>query len=219
MLETVGLRKEFYLGKEVIKAVDGVDLKIEKGEFLCIVGPSGCGKTTLLGLLGGLERPTEGEVILDGKKYSECNENLLSEMRRRKIGFVFQFLNLLPNLTAYENIILPMKLIKKGDAREKTKELLNLVGLSDRAKHKPSELSGGEQQRVAIVRALANDPDFILVDEPTGDLDTKTGKKIIDLLGKLNREKNQSFVVVSHDVKFKRYANRILKMKDGRIEG
>jgi len=209
------------MGKVVVSALRGVSLKIEKGEFVAILGPSGSGKSTLLHVLGGLDRPDEGEVLIDGISLYKLNDNRLADVRLRKIGFVFQFFNLLPRLTSLRNVELPLTLADVSD-RESTKkasEMLELVGLGDRVAHRPTELSGGEQQRVAIARALINDPKIVLADEPTGNLDTTTGGEIVHLMWRLNKEKGQTFVVVTHDPSVAENADRILFLKDGLIQG
>lgn len=219
ILTAADLTKVFLVGAGV-RAVDGISLRVYAEEFLLITGPSGCGKSTLLNLLGGLDRPTFGEVTLDGQPYSELNENGLALMRRTKVGFVFQFFNLLADLTARENVQLPMRLIglESGRADERCRSLLASVGLDQRIDHYPHELSGGEQQRVAVARALANEPAVVLADEPTGNLDSRSGAEVMDLFRRLNSERGQTFVVVSHDVAARDYASRIIHMRDGAIE-
>ncbi|MEM2459085.1 MAG: ABC transporter ATP-binding protein, partial [Candidatus Bathyarchaeia archaeon] len=192
-----------------------------EGEFLAVLGPSGSGKSTLLHLIGCLDRPDEGEIILDGKNVLRLSDDELAELRLKRIGFIFQFFNLLPRLTALENVELPLMLarVPEREAREKAKKLLELVGLGGRLNHRPSELSGGEQQRVAIARALVNDPKLVLADEPTGNLDTKSGWDIVNLMRKLNEEMNQTFIVVTHDQKVAEVADRIIYLRDGLVEG
>ncbi len=213
------LTKIFLVGAGV-RAVDGISMRIYPGEFVLLTGPSGCGKSTLLNLLGGLDRPTFGEVMLQDQRYSDLNENSLARMRRTKVGFVFQFFNLLPDLTAKENVELPMRLIGLDvrEAQRRCQDLLESVGLSDRMDHYPHELSGGEQQRVAVARALANEPEVVLADEPTGNLDTHSSAEVMDLFRRLNEESGQTFVVVSHDDAARNYASRIVYMRDGAIE-
>jgi putative ABC transport system ATP-binding protein len=183
------------------------------------MGPSGSGKSTLLALLGGLDRPQSGDVILGGERYSKLSENGLAKIRRNKVGFVFQFFNLIPHLTALENVMLPMRFgtLSKRQMEDRARDLLSIVGLSGRQQHKPMELSGGEQQRVAIARALANEPDIVLADEPTGNLDSKTSQEIGEIFHNLNREKGQTFVVVSHDPSLSKWAHRVIHVLDGRI--
>ncbi|NIR86212.1 ABC transporter ATP-binding protein, partial [Candidatus Bathyarchaeota archaeon] len=204
-----------------VPALQGVTFDVAKGEFVAIFGPSGSGKSTLLHVLGGLDRPDEGEVLVDRISFSTLNANELAEVRLRKIGFVFQFFNLLPRLTALRNVELPLALadLPEKECIEKAREVLRLVGLEDRMNHRPSELSGGEQQRVAIARALINDPKIVLADEPTGNLDTTTGWEIVQLMKRLNEEKAQTFVVVTHDPSIAENADRILYLKDGLIAG
>jgi putative ABC transport system ATP-binding protein len=212
------LTKRFLAGDGVL-AVDNVDLSVEKGEFVAISGASGSGKTTLLNLLGGIDRPTYGEVILDNRKYSRLSESGLARLRRTKLGFVFQFFNLLTDLSAEENVALPMRLVglQPSLIRQKSSDLLREVGVEGRASHTPYELSGGEQQRVAIARALANDPLVVLADEPTGNLDSNNARAIIQLFKRLNREKGQTFIVVSHDPHVAEAAHRVVNLVDGRI--
>jgi len=221
ILEVRDVKKSYRMGKVLVPALCGVSFDVEKGEFLTIFGPSGSGKSTLLHLIGGLDRPEEGEIVIDGSNILEMNDNKLAELRLTKIGFVFQFFNLLPRLTALKNVELPLTIVgmTEKEALEKAKEMLALVGLEARMNHRPSELSGGEQQRVAMARALINNPKIVLADEPTGNLDTKTGWEIVQLMKKLNEEKNQTFVVVTHDPHIAETADRIIHLKDGLIEG
>jgi len=218
ILRTVNLSKSYFLG-ETIYAVNDVSLAIEPKEFVVIVGPSGCGKTTLLSLLGGLDRPNSGEVLLEGQSYSGLSENGLAQLRRNHIGFVFQFFNLISHLSAMENVMLPMRFGRQPRRviRDRAGELLDMVGLSQRANHLPLQMSGGEQQRVAIARALANSPAVILADEPTGNLDSKTKTEMAELFLRLNEDFAQTFVVVSHDEGFSRYAHRVIHMQDGQL--
>ncbi|MBS7657117.1 ABC transporter ATP-binding protein [Candidatus Bathyarchaeota archaeon] len=206
------------LGKVPVNALRGVNLEVESGDFMAIVGPSGSGKSTLLNLIGALDRPTEGKVIIDGVDVSTLNDDQLAELRRR-IGFVFQFFNLIPRLTASENVELPLAIagINKRQRKEKTVELLKAVGLSERANHNPTELSGGEQQRVAIARALANDPRFLLLDEPTGNIDSKTADMLISLLKKLNEERGVTIIMITHDPNIAKQAKHIVRILDGKI--
>jgi putative ABC transport system ATP-binding protein len=213
------LHKTYLLGTTAVAALRGVDLKIDEGDFVDIMGPSGSGKTTLLNLIGGLDTPTRGKIFLEGRNISMLNDNDLAEIRKERIGFVFQFYNLLPQMTALENIMVPLhfsgKLSRRGK-RKKALDLLRLVGLEERAHHTPSELSGGEQQRVAIARAFSNDPALIILDEPTGDLDSKTGVMVLNLLRDLNR-KGATFVAVSHDAAVSEFATRVFHMRDGKL--
>src|SRR6056297_2850301 len=213
------VHKTYLLGTTAVPALRGVDVKIKAGEFICLMGPSGCGKTTLLNLTGGLDYPTRGHIYLDGRDMSRLNENQLADLRRDNIGYVFQFYNLLPLLTAVENVMIPLHFqgtLSKRARKRKAMELLKLVKLDERADHTPSELSGGEQQRVAIARAFANDPEVVLLDEPTGDLDSKTGIEILNLLRDLNR-KGATFIAATHDAAVTEYCSRIVHIRDGKI--
>lgn len=209
------------MGNVEVPALGGVNLEVRRGEFIVILGVSGSGKSTLLQLLGGLDRPTQGRVLVEGQDLSQLSDNQLAEVRLRKIGFVFQFFNLMPQLTAQANVELPLYIAevpaKKSEAR--AQELLTMVGLAERTTHRPSELSGGEQQRVAIARALANDPKIILADEPTGNLDTANGAEVIQLLRKINQTQGQTVIVVGHDLRLTTVADRIIEMRDGRFVG
>ncbi len=211
--------KIFLVGAGV-RAVDDLSMEVSEGEFLLITGPSGCGKSTLLSLLGGLDRPTYGDVYLRGQSYGELNENGLARLRRTEIGFVFQFFNLLNDLTARENVQLPMRLIgmSPGEMADRSEMLLSQVGLEERMEHYPYELSGGEQQRVAVARALANEPAVVLADEPTGNLDSKNSSEVMNMFTSLNKEIGQTFVIVSHDETAINYAARRIYMRDGAIE-
>jgi len=214
-----GLHKTYLMGANAVSALRGVDLQIKPGEFVGLMGPSGCGKTTLLNLIGGLDYPSKGKIYLDGINIAALNENQLADLRRDKIGYVFQFYNLLPLLTAIENVMIPMHFqgkLSKRAKRMKAMELLRLVKLDDRADHTPSELSGGEQQRVAIARAFANNPSIVLLDEPTGDLDSKTGIEILNLLRDLNR-KGATFISATHDAAVSEYTSRVVHVLDGKI--
>ncbi|MEA1994422.1 MAG: ABC transporter ATP-binding protein [Euryarchaeota archaeon] len=219
MMKTKNLTKIFTMGKEKIYAVNEVDLEIYEGEILVILGASGSGKTTLLSLLGGLDRPSNGHIYFKKNNFSSFSEDKLAKLRRKEIGFIFQFYNLLEGFSAFENIKIPMNLVKtpREEAKEKAWDLLEAVGLKERAYHNSSELSGGEQQRVAIARALANNPAIIFADEPTGNLDSKTGAQILRLIKKLNEDNGQTFVIVTHDTSITEIADRVLQMKDGRI--
>jgi len=213
------LHKTYLLGTTAVAALRGVDLTIDKGDFIDIMGPSGSGKTTLLNLIGGLDTPTRGKIFLEGKNIATLKDNDLADIRRENIGFVFQFYNLLPQMTALENVLVPLHFSGKLSRRGKRKrglDLLRLVELEDRAHHTPSELSGGEQQRVAIARAFANDPALCVLDEPTGDLDSKTGVMILNLLRDLNR-RGATFIAVSHDATVSEFANRVFHMRDGKL--
>ncbi len=212
--------KKYWLGKIEINALDVPSLEIERGAFIAFMGPSGSGKTTLLNIIGGLDTPTTGDVIIDGVNIARMRERDLAKFRRERMGFIFQFFNLIPTLTALENVELPMILqgnLPRKDIHERAKNLLELVGLGDRLHHKPMELSGGQQQRVAIARALANDPALILADEPTGNVDSATGMKIIQLMGWLNKTRGQTFIIVTHDPKVAAFAQKVLYIIDGKI--
>ena len=214
VLETRNLTKLY--GQ--LHALKGVNLRVRRGEFLSVMGPSGSGKTTLLNLMGALDRPTDGEVIVQGKALGELMD--IDAFRNRKIGFVFQFQNLIPTLTAIENVEVPMQesRISRGERRERAERALRSVGLGDRLDHKPNQLSGGERQRVAIARALANDPAFILADEPTGELDTETGRMIVELMKRINREQGKTFIIVTHNLEVAKRTDRVIHLRDGEIE-
>jgi len=221
VLETQNLVKKYYIGRKiVVPALRGIDLKVYEGEFVAIIGPSGSGKTTLLNMLGLLDRPTGGKIFIDGLDVSNLRDNQLSEIRLRKIGFIFQYYNLMPILTALENVELPMVLagVSRKKRIKQAKDLLKAVGLEKFVHHKPTEMSGGQQQRVAIARALANNPSIVLADEPTGNLDTKTSEEIIQLLRKINKEKGTTFVVVTHDPEVADNADRIFQIRDGLLK-
>ena len=210
----------YYEGESVrVEALRGIDIKIARGEIVVIMGPSGCGKTTLLNCLAGLDEPTKGNVIIDGKNLSDLTDDQKSEYRAQKMGFVFQTQNLLPILTVLENAQLPLLNIKitSGEAEKKTKKVLELVKLSDRIHHKPSELSGGETQRVAIARALINEPSIVWADEPTGNLDSENSHQIMKLLKSLNKKLNQTIVIVTHDLSIGKMSDRLIEMRNGKI--
>jgi len=218
IVEALNLRKVYMLGKVPVEALRGVNLKVEEGEFLSVLGPSGSGKSTLLNLIGALDKPTEGKIFIEGIDVSTLNDGQLADLRRR-IGFVFQFFNLIPRFTARQNVELPMAIagLGKEERRRRAEELLKVVGLADRMNHKPAELSGGEQQRVAIARALANNPRFLLMDEPTGNIDSKNAMEIIQLVKRLNQEKGITIIMVTHDQRLASEANRTVHMLDGLI--
>jgi putative ABC transport system ATP-binding protein len=218
IVEAINLKKTYMLGKVPVEALRGVNLKVETGDFVSILGPSGSGKSTMLNLIGALDKPTSGTLRIDGVDISTLNDNQLSDLRKR-VGFVFQFFNLIPRLTAKANVELPMSISDMGSAQRKKRaeDLLETVGLKDRINHKPAELSGGQQQRVAIARALANNPKFLLLDEPTGNIDSKTASEVISLIKKLNVENNVSIIMVTHDQHLAREAKRTVQMFDGII--
>lgn len=212
--------KEFQIGNTTTKVLKGVSLQVAKGEFVSIMGPSGSGKSTLLYILGGLDAPTDGSVRLNGVELSQMADENISRLRRRKIGFVFQFYNLIPNLNVEENIMLPLLLDGKRmrDYKEQLDQMLEIVGLSDRRRHTPRELSGGQQQRVAIARALVASPEILFADEPTGNLDSKTGAEIMRLLSDINRERGQTIIMVTHSQEAAQSSSRIITVRDGMIE-
>jgi putative ABC transport system ATP-binding protein len=218
VVEAIDVKKTYMLGKVPVEALRGVNLKVEAGDFIAILGPSGSGKSTMLNLIGALDKPTAGTLLIDGVDVSKLNDNQLAEIRL-KIGFVFQFFNLIPRLTAKDNVELSMSIanMSKEERKKRAIELLETVGLRDRVNHKPAELSGGQQQRVAIARALANDPKFLLLDEPTGNVDSKTASEVLALIKKLNTENKVSIIMVTHDQHLAREANRVVQMFDGEI--
>jgi putative ABC transport system ATP-binding protein len=225
----MGMKEEIFELKDVWKvycmkgvetnALRGVNVVIKKGEYAAILGPSGSGKSTLMHVMGCLDTPTKGRVFIEGREVSQMSDDELAKIRREKIGFVFQAYNLIPGLTAVENIALPMRFAGhgRGESQRRAKELLKRVGLKERMSHKPNEMSGGEQQRVAIARSMVNNPDVILADEPTGNLDTKSGREILELLESLHKNMGKTIVIVTHDIKLARRSPREIKMIDGRI--
>ena len=219
VLQADQVTKQYRMGDVIVNALERVDFQVEPGEFVAIMGPSGSGKSTLLHLLGGLDMTSSGEITLAEQSLSKLSDNEITLVRRRKVGFIFQFYNLVPTLTAEENIVLPL-LIDGRDLKKyqsKLDDLLRLVGLSDRRDHKPDQLSGGQQQRVAIARALVTDPDIVLADEPTGNLDSKSGKAILELLRRSCDERHHTIVMVTHDAYAASYADRVVFLKDGRL--
>jgi putative ABC transport system ATP-binding protein len=218
VVEAVDLKKTYMLGKVPVDALRGVNLKVESGAFLAILGPSGSGKSTLLNLIGALDKPSAGTLLIDGVDISKLNDSQLADLRR-KVGFVFQFFNLIPRFTAMGNVELSMSIadVNRAERRQRAEELLETVGLKDRVNHKPAELSGGQQQRVAIARALANNPKFLLLDEPTGNIDSKTAREIMTLIKKLNEEKGVTIIMVTHDQHLAREAKRVVQVFDGVI--
>jgi len=217
MIEVRGLKKSIRNGVRMVEILRGIDLTIPKGQFAAIMGASGSGKSTLLGLLAGLDTPSEGEVILDGVAISRLEEDQLAEVRGRRIGFVFQSYQLIPTLTALENVMLPYELNARGDARKKAEALLAAVGLQDRLQHYPVQLSGGEQQRVALARAFVLEPPIVLADEPTGNLDSANGQHVLELLGQRQRESETTLVLVTHDPQIAERADRRIVLKDGLV--
>lgn len=218
IIKTSDLKKSYTLGKIDVKALNGVDSSIGQGEFVAIMGPSGCGKSTYLNMIGMLDTPTSGSIYIDGNDVTKMNSSARAEYRLKHIGFIFQFFNLFMELTALENVMFPMMLNKQPGHKEKAKGLLNLVGLGDRLHHLPSELSGGQQQRVTIARSLANSPKILLADEPTGNLDTRSSIEIIELFRKLNKERGQTILMVTHSLEIGEKADRIIHFRDGKVE-
>ena len=218
------LQRVFKLGDTDVHALRGIDLEINKGEFIVILGPSGSGKTTLLNMIGGIDKPSNGEVTIDDDLISQYSLTKLSTYRRKKVGWIFQFFNLIPSLSAWENVGLAIELTDDPDRKDKHKvheravKMLELVGLGEKVDRFPSQLSGGEQQRVAIARALVKHPTLVVADEPTGNLDWSTGQVIADLLKKLNHELHTTFIVVSHDISITKYADRVYHLRDGKIQ-
>ena len=219
ILKAENLYKTYKDGKINLEVLKGIDLEVRKGEALCIIGPSGAGKSTLLHILGGLDEPSKGKVSFEGKGLYHIPEKERAKIRNKKIGFLFQFYHLLPEFSALENVILPALIdgISFSQIKEKAKRLLRVVGLQMRMNHKPAQLSGGEQQRLAIARALINNPDIIFCDEPTGNLDSQCGEQIVQFLRKLNCEQDKTLVIVSHEAKIAKMANRIIHIQDGKL--
>jgi putative ABC transport system ATP-binding protein len=221
MIRCTNVRKVYPRGEAEIVALDRVSLEISAGALIAIMGPSGSGKSTLLHLIGGLDRPSSGELLVDGRLIAQMSDDQLTLFRRSKVGFVFQFFNLMPSLTALENVALPLVLggISKAAAEERADQLLTRVGLEGRRQHLPDQLSGGEVQRTAIARALAYSPPIVLADEPTGNLDSKTGESILELLRRINREQKCTIAIVTHSRDAARAADRVVTLRDGRIDG
>jgi putative ABC transport system ATP-binding protein len=219
LVQTVNLTKTYGQGQTAVVALDRVNISVDAGELVAVMGPSGCGKSTLLHLLGGLDRPTEGSVLIDGKSLSSLSDNALAQMRRRKIGFIFQFFNLIPILDAVDNAALPLLLDGKnrGEAKQKATEWLQRVGLGERLHNRPDELSAGQQQRVAIARALLTDPMLVLADEPTGNLDSRAADEIAGLLRQVAKEWGHAVLMVTHDPRIAAHADRIIFLKDGTV--
>ena len=218
-IRAVNLTRTFEVGETTVEALRSINLEVTQGQFVALVGPSGSGKSTLLNLVGGLDRPTDGQLWIDGVELSASKEKALTEHRRRRVGFVFQSFNLLPRLTAVENVALPLIFVGMDERMrvERAEQLMAQVGLSDRMDHRPTQLSGGEQQRVAIARALVNRPAIILADEPTGNIDTTTGAEIMDLLRRLNRERGVTLLLVTHDPEAASFADLVIQLRDGKI--
>ena len=208
--------RSYVMGKIMVNAIRDVSLEVRKGDFLAVVGASGSGKSTLMYLIGALDVPTRGRVLLNGKDITRFDESELAQMRGKTIGFVFQQFNLMPQLSALENVVLPM-MFQDGKDEERARRLLEMVGLGERVEHKPGELSGGEQQRVAIARALANDPEVILADEPTGNLDSKTGKQVMEIIDELHHKEGKTIILVTHDINLVKHAHTVVKLKDGQL--
>lgn len=221
VIETVDLVKEYPQVYTVLRVLNRVNLSVEPGEFMAIMGPSGSGKSTLLNMIGALDKPTSGKVYIDGVDLSTLNDNQLADLRNEYIGFIFQFFNLIPRMGALGNVELPMAIkgVPRGERKERAQKLLEMVGLGGRMDHKPTQLSGGEQQRVAVARALVNDPSVLLCDEVTGNLDSKTGYEIMNLLRSLNEEQGKTFVVVTHDPAVAQLTDRLVQLRDGAIAG
>ena len=217
VVEAINLKKTYMLGKVPVEALRGVNLKVEKGDFLAVLGPSGSGKSTLLNLIGALDKPTSGTLLVDGVNVSKLNDNKLADLRL-KVGFVFQFFNLIPRFAAMDNVELSLGIanVSRSERKKRAAQLLETVGLKDRIKHKPAELSGGQQQRVAIARALANNPTFLLLDEPTGNIDSKTAHELMEIIKNLNA-KGVTIIMVTHDQHLAREAKRTVQMMDGVI--
>jgi ABC-type lipoprotein export system ATPase subunit len=219
LLQARALTKSYAMGKRTLEVLRGVDLDVTRGEFLALRGASGAGKSTLLHLIGGLDSPNAGEIFFKGQNLAKFSESELTQFRNRRVGFIFQAYHLLPELTALENVCLPARIARISTAQiePRGRDLLSRVGLAERAEHKPFELSGGEQQRVAIARALVNEPELLLADEPTGNLDSKTGGEIIELLKNLSVERQMTLIVATHDAKIGTHARRVIELADGRL--
>ena len=220
LIEVRNLKKIYSQGAHEVQALKGISLSLERGQFTTIMGPSGSGKSTLLHLLGGLDRSSEGQVLIDGQEIETLTDDQLSEFRRRRLGFIFQFFNLLPTLTALENVALPLLIdgLPISKVSKRASELLEMMGLHDRMNHRPDQLSGGQMQRVAIARALVTEPVLILADEPTGNLDSETGTSVLELLSRLVKEREQTVVMVTHDPKAASYGDRVIHFRDGSVD-
>ena len=219
VLEVMNLTKKYGQGESEVVALDHVSFSVEKGEFVAIIGASGSGKSTLMNMIGGIDHPTSGSILIDGKDISNLNEDELAIFRRRNLGMIYQFYNLIPTLTAEENIVLPWRLDGRKANQKRVDEIIRILGLTERAKHLPGQMSGGQQQRVSIGRALINEPAFILADEPTGNLDSKTSREIVDLLKIANQKYNQTILLITHDEKIALLADRVITIGDGKIIG
>ena len=219
LIEAINVVKRYKLGSEIITALDGINLSIERGEFVAILGTSGCGKSTLLNMLSGLERPTKGDVIINGVKINKVNEKNMSRFRSKEMGFIFQQYNLIPSLTALENVMLPLTIqgVSKKARIKRSRDILVKLGLGKRLHNKPSQMSGGQQQRVSIARSLVSNPKIIFADEPTGNLDSKTTMEILEFMQEIVRTEHKTLIMVSHDTEVAMYAGRIVHMMDGRI--
>jgi putative ABC transport system ATP-binding protein len=220
LVKLVGLKKTYQQGKIAVPALRGIDMEIESGEFTTIFGPSGSGKTTLLNMIGCLDRSTAGEIIFDGHSINNLNNKELAEIRRHNLGFIFQSYNLIPVLTAYENVEFAIRLIDKHSKKERREKVINLleeVGLGDLVERRPNELSGGQKQRVAVARALIKEPKLVLADEPTANLDSETSQEVLEIMQKMNKELNTTFIFSTHDPQVMDYANRLIEIKDGMI--
>lgn len=219
LIHVENLARFYQMGAETVHALDGIDMTVKAGEFLGVAGPSGSGKSTLLYLLGGLDQPTKGHIWIEGQDITSLDENGLARLRQRMVGFVFQSFNLIPTMTAIENVAFPMIFarVPPDERQERAGHLLALVGLGDRLKHKPTELSGGQQQRVSIARSLVNDPAIVLADEPTGNLDSKSGEDVIDILRQLNEDEGRTIIIVTHDESLLGVTSRHIRLLDGRI--
>jgi len=219
VIEAENLTKYFEMGEVEVQALRGVTFKIKRGEMVSIMGPSGSGKSTLMNILGCLDIPTSGEYFLDGENVSHLSDDELSDIRNRKVGFIFQSFNLLPRISALQNVILPLRYAGANKLKDRALTALEAVGLADRVHHRPNELSGGQQQRVAIARAIITEPSIIMADEPTGNLDSKSGKEIMDLLLNLNRESGTTLIIVTHSLEIAAQTGRVLRLRDGLLEG